>query len=431
MAPPAETLVKNSMYIAAIVEEKINGYKGVMPQSERITLALNLWELLTLAKERKIQKGAIVVASGVSFNVEAPANALGNYCLAPKAKSQRMAKPRLYAHPQNYLKLACAAADLMRISRHEAIIKLAEGSNYFSVQEQIDEAIFSPTQAVWRLLKTRLAVIVERHQLKQYFRDAYEVSAVYGEDVFDPKCWKQDPIGPSTSYWPSVYLGAVIRSSASAHLTIEKIDAEVGGQVHAIEQVFLTLGWQPSGWVVAYLECLPGLAVQPFEGHPLLFDFHTSGETFTEGSIGSTRFVIDNGGSIKVPDGCRGDWPYRLRSRKRFESLTPHQLAMTLLECRLILTPNETLAQDIETKELLSPPDSPLALLEAQLLSRKGLGPSSRNSCFLDSLEEDIVYLKDSFQAWRRTNQEAAKRDHVAALTAAVMELEDLRSAAI
>lgn len=180
MAPPAETLVKNSMYIAAIVEEKINGYKGVMPQSERITLALNLWELLTLAKERKIQKGAIVVASGVSFNVEAPANALGNYCLAPKAKSQRMAKPRLYAHPQNYLKLACAAADLMRISRHEAIIKLAEGSNYFSVQEQIDEAIFSPTQAVWRLLKTRLAVIVERHQLKQYFRDAYEVSAVYG-----------------------------------------------------------------------------------------------------------------------------------------------------------------------------------------------------------------------------------------------------------
>uniref|UniRef100_A0A1I7YAQ3 Glyoxalase n=1 Tax=Steinernema glaseri TaxID=37863 RepID=A0A1I7YAQ3_9BILA len=39
----------------------------------------------------------------------------------------------------------------------------------------------------------------------------------------------------------------------------------VNGTVHAIEQVYLTLGWDPDGRVIGYLEFLPGLAVQSYE----------------------------------------------------------------------------------------------------------------------------------------------------------------------
>lgn len=207
-----------------------------------------------------------------------------------------------------------------------------------------------------------------------------------------------------------------------------------GGQVHAIEQVFITLGWHPSGWIVGYLECLPGLAVPSFEREDPtpLFDLYCSGETFTHGAIGDVSFTIDNGGSIKVPDGCPGDWPYRLYSRIRFEPLSPQQLALTLLDCRLIRTPDQNLSEDIDTTAVLSPPDSPIALMEAQLLGRESLEftrPDRRIPCFLDKLEEDIVFLKTSFQEWRQTQQELAKKDHLAALTAATVELEDLRYA--
>jgi hypothetical protein len=262
------SILKNVMYLATIAEKKINAYKGVMPLSEQNTLALNLGELLELAKERGIRKGDIVVASGVPHRAEAPVNALNSYCVLPKTKSRRVAaKARLCAHPQNYLRLALAAAELMGMARQDAIIKLTEGSNSFSAQNKIDEEIFSPAQAVWRLLKAKIAVIVERHQLKQYFREAYKVSAVYGESILCPPCWEQNKLtyGRSTSYWPRVYLGAVIRSSASARFNINESVTEVGGQVHAIEQVYLTLGWNSSGWIVGYLECLPGLAVQSFE----------------------------------------------------------------------------------------------------------------------------------------------------------------------
>jgi hypothetical protein len=426
------TSLKNGMYLATIAEKKINAYNGVMPLSEQNTLALNLGELLELAKDRGIRKGDIVVAAGVPHRAEAPVNALNSYCILPKMKSKRRSKARLCAHPQNYLRLALAAADLMQMMRHDAIVKLTEGSNAFSAQDEIDEEIFSPAQATWRLLKAKIAVLAERHELKQYFRDAYKVSAVFGENILRPDCWEQEiASGLSVSYWPSVYLGAVIRSSASACFNIKGSVTEVGGQVHAIEQVFLTLGWHPSGWIIGYLECLPGLAVQSLEleRHTPLFDLHCSGETFTHGAIGNVSFTIDNGGSIKVPDGCQGDWPYRLRSRKRFEPLTPQQIATTLLDCQLIRTPNQTLSEDIDTTAVLSPPDSPLGLMEAQLLGRESTWPNRRIPCFLDKLEEDIVFLQTSFREWRRTQLESARKDHHEALTTAMEDLEDLRHA--
>jgi hypothetical protein len=284
---------------------------------------------------------------------------------------------------------------------------------------------------VWRLLKARIAVIAERHQLKQFFRDAYEVSAVYGEDILRPGCWEQEKVlGQSASYWPTAYLGAVVRSSASARFNIEESATEVGGQVHAIEKVFLTLGWHLSGWIVGYLECLPGLAVQSFEreDHTPLFDLRCSGETFTRGAIGDVSFTIDNGGSISVPDSGQGDWPYRVRSRKRFELLTPQQLASTLLDGWLMETPNQSLSRKIDTTAVLSPPNSPLAVMEAQLLGREPSWPTRNVPCFLDKLEEDIAFLKTSFQEWRKVQLETAREDHLAALTTATLELEHLRS---
>lgn len=431
MATTAESLMRNSVYLAAVAERKINEYSGVMPLSERRTLAQNLGELLVQAKEQGVKKGDIVVKSGLPHNPGAPVNALGDYCLLPKPRSRRTSPPRLCAHPQPYLSLARATAELMEIAPHDVIIRLTEGSNAFSPQGAIDEKLFSPAQAVWRLLKAKLAVIAERHQLKQFFRDAYAVSAVYAENFFKPDTWEQDPLGLSASYWPTVYLCAVIRSSASARLTVDNADVDVGGQVHAVEQVFLTLGWHASGWIIGYLEFLPGLAVQSIEleNRSPLFDLHVSGETFTKGGIDDISFVVDDGGAIKVPDGTSGDWPYRLRSRKRFESLTPQRLASTFIETTLISTPNQALSEDIDTSAVLSPPDSPLAMLEAQLLDRQGHWPNREIPCFLDALENDIVLLKTSFQEWRQSCRETAKNDHFAGLAAATEELEGLRRA--
>lgn len=431
MASSAESLLKNSMYLAASAEKKIKAYSGVMPLYEKNTLALNLGELLTQAKERGIPKGDVVVKSGLPHNRDAPANALNNYCILPKTKSKRMKEARLCAHPHPYLRLALAAAELMEMAPHDAIIRLTEGSNAFTAQDRIDEDLFFPAQAVWRLLKAKLSVIAERHQLKQFFQDAYEVSAVYDENIAMPGSWEQDSIGPSASYWPSVYLCAVVRSSASARFTAIEAYPEVGGHVHAIEQVFLTLGWHPAGWIVGYLEYLPGLAVQSFEleNHKALFDLHVSGETFTDDRIGDCSFKIDNGGSIRVPDGTSGEWPFRLNSRKRFEFLTPQKLASTFVECPLIRTPNQTLGEYIDTSAVLSPPGSPLAKLEAQLLDREGSWSNRKIPYFLDALEQDIVVLKSSFQEWRRNCLEAAKNDHFAALAAANVELNHLRRA--
>lgn len=423
--------LKNGVYLATIAEKKINAYSGVMPLSEQNTLALNLGELLEQAKDQGVRKGDIVVAAGVPHRAEAPVNALNSYCILPKSKSKRRAKARLCAHPQSYLRLALAAANLMQMRRHDAIVKLTEGSNAFSAEDKIDEEIFSPAQATWQLLKARIAVIAERRELKQFFCDVQKVSAIFGENILQSDCWEQDSISSclSTSYWPSVYLGAIIRSSASARINIKGTVTEVGGQVHAIEQVFLTLGWHSSGWIIGYLECLPGLAVQSLEraDQRSLFDLHCSGETFTHGVIGDFSFTIENEGSIKVPDGCKGDWPYRLRSRKRFELLTPQRLATTLLDGQLIPTPNQTLSEDIDTTAVLSPPYSPLGLLEAQLLGREAVWPHDHIPCFLDKLEEDIVYLQTSFREWRRTQLELARNDHLEALTTATEELEGLR----
>lgn len=289
--------------------------------------------------------------------------------------------------------------------------------------------MFSPARAVLQLLRAKLAVIAERHQLKQYFREAHSVSATYGENILSPEIWEQDKTGfQSTSYWPWVYLCCVIRSSKPVRCRLSDSETEVRGTVHTVEDVYLTLGWDPAGWVVGYLELLPGLAVQSyeFEDTKPSFNFRCSGETFTEGCVNDVSFVIDDGESITIPDSAK-DWPFRLRSRIRFERLTPQQLAFYFLDCRRIQTAEANIVPDIDTSAVISPPDSTLAMMEAQLLGREATWPHRTIPSFLNELEEKIIHLTTTFREWRKNQQESARRDYLAELESVTKELGDLK----
>lgn len=429
----ASSSQENSAYLALIIEKKINEYRGVMPLYERKTLARNLGRLLTTAKERKVTKSAIVIESRIPHNADAPVNALNAFCILPDSKSRRSAEPRLCAHPQNYLKLVLAAAKLAGMMRSSVISQLTEGSNLFSATARVDDEQLPPVQAVWELLKTKLAIIVERHQLKQFFKDAYSMWASYDENILNPESWEQDRgLAPSTSYWPWAYLCAISRDSKPARLTLSENKKVVSGTVHAIEQVYLTLGWDPDGWVVGYLEFLPGLAVQSYErgDSKPLYDFHCSGETFTQGRIENVSFEVLDGASIQVPGSGSGDWPFRLRSRIRFERLTLQQLASALLESSFFPTPDPSLVPGIDTSAVMSPPDSLLAVMEAQLLGRKMPWPNKGGFSFLEELEQNILRLTGSFREWRQVQKNLATQDYLARLAAATTELERLKKAA-
>lgn len=432
MKSQASSFQEESAYLALIIEKKINEFRGVMPRYESKTLARNLGRLLTTAKEQKVTKSAIVIESGIPHNADAPVNALNAFCILPDGKSRRLAEPRLCAHPQNYLKLALATAKLAGMMRSSVISQLTEGSNLFSATARVDDEQLPPVQAVWELLKTELAIIVERHQLKQFFKDAYSMWASYGENILNPESWEQDKVlSPSTSYWPWAYLCAISRDSKPARLTLNENKKVVSGTVHAIEQVYLTLGWDPDGWVVGYLEFLPGLAVQSYErgDSKLLYDFHCSGETLTQGSIKNMSFEVSDGASIQIPRSGSGDWPFRLRSRIRFERLTLQQLASALLESSFFPTPDPSLVPGIDTSAVMSPPDSLLAVMEAQLLGRKMPWPNKSRFSFLEELEKNILRMTGSFREWRQVQKNLATQDYLARLAAATTELESLKKA--
>ena len=433
MKSKASSSQKENSYVALIIEKKINEFRGVMPRYESKTLARNLGRLLTTAKEQKITKSAIVIESRIPHNADAPVNALNAFCILPDGKSRRLAEPRLCAHPQNYLKLALAAAKLAGMMRSSVISQLTEGSNLFSATARVDDEQLPPVQAVWELLKTELAVIIERHQLKQFFKDAYSMWASYDENILNPESWEQDKVlSPSTSYWPWAYLCAISHDSKPARLTLNENKKVVSGTVHAIEQVYLTLGWDPDGWVVGYLEFLPGLALQSYErgDSKTLYDFHCSGETFTQGSIENVSFEVSEGASIQIPGSGSGDWPFRLRSRIRFERLTLQQLASALLESSYFPTPDPSLVPGIDTSAVMSPPDSLLAVMEAQLLRRKMPWPNKSGFSFLEELEKNILRMTESFREWRQVQKNLAAQDYLARLAAATTELENLKKAA-
>ena len=405
-------------------------YTGRLPESERVVLARNLNELLQEAKASGVPKGSVVLDAGIPCSSpEAASNALSKYCL--QTGHRRTSPIKLSADPKKYLALALSAAKLTKKPSYEAVLKLAEGSNAFGRHQQIDEAQFLPADTVWQLLRMKLAEIVKRHSLKDYFREVHEVRARYKEHLFRDEDWQQDCFsGDSTSGWPFAFLGIIVRSSAPARLEVEGVKGEVNGIVQVVEGVRLLLGWE-DGTVFAYFEFHPGIAVQSFEygDHAPVFEFpwfnfHSQVETYTKGCLKNLKFQLENGASFRRPLESK-DWPYRLRSHTRFEPLDPQLLASTFLDCKLMDTQEQVLDKYLDTSAVVSPANSSLALIEAQLLNRKsGLG--SQGPSFLDKLEEDIVMLTKSFRAWRNKQLEKARNDHLSALAEMEQKLNGL-----
>lgn len=168
--------------------------------------------------------------------------------------------------------------------------------------------------------------------------------------------------------------------------------------------------------MVGYLEFLPGLAVQSYErgDSKPLYDFHCSGEIFKQGCIQNVNFEVLDGASIQIPGSGSGDWPFRLRSRIRFERLTLQQLSSALLESSFFPTPDPSLVPGIDTSAVMSPPDSLLAVMEAQLLGRQTYWPNKSGCSFLEELEKNILRLTGSFREWRQMQKKIAMRDYLA-----------------
>jgi hypothetical protein len=434
MSDKAKPPTNSSILAARAVEQKMLDNKSRLAKSERVILARNLDGLLQEAKASGVLKGAVVLKAGIACGSDAAAaNALSRYCL--KIGHKRAESPKLSADPKKYLKLALAAATLTGKPRHEAILKLAEGSNVFGRQEKIDEAQFLPAEVVWQLLRLKLVELISRHDLMTYFREVDEVRGRYKEDLYlvHKSGWHQDSYsGQSTSSWPFVYLGIIVRRSFSARLKIDDVEKEVSGTVQIVEGVRLVLGWE-NGSILAYLEFFPGLAVQTFEhgDHAHMFDFHwfdfhSKTNTYTTGRLKNLQFSLENNESFNRPIEST-DWPCRLREHSRFEFLDPQSLASTFLECKLLNMPDQVLNQYADTSAVVSRPDSPLALIEAQLLERK---PTyyRQTASFLDKLEEDIILLSTSFRAWRQDQLEKARNDHFLAVADVEQKLNGLRA---
>ncbi|EKM98224.1 MULTISPECIES: hypothetical protein [unclassified Acidocella] len=439
--PVSETRSAN-IYLARLVNEQILAYKGVLPQYERNTLARNLAEIIGRAKAEKknFKKGDIVIKAGVRPGTSdaGAVNALNSYCLLPEYKSKRKAKARLHAHPLNYLKLALSAAELAGWPRHKAIMMLTEGSNAFSGRSEIDMVKFTPAEAVWQLLRAKLAVLVEspKYRLREFFRSAQELSAVHGYDLTrNITGWQQEEFGDrSTSHWPTVCLTTIIRSSASARLLFEGADREVNGEVIGAEEACLTLGWDLADKIVGYMEFWPCLAVRPLAWHPEApwVDFGTIDKVPHEGRFEKGRFRLVEGATVEMPPGTDGNtWPYRLRSHARFEPITPALLAETFIDCQVLQTGWHKLNSNLDTSEVMSPASSPLAWMEAELLGRETLSFGTREKGFLEELESNVERFVSSFREWRDKATRNATQDHQTIMLKMMAELDALRGSSV
>lgn len=431
-----------NIYLAIIAEKKIRAYQGVLPQYERNTLAKNLAEIMDRAKteKKKLKKGDIVIKAGVRPKTSdaSAVNALNSYCLLPHHKSKRKANVRLHARPLNYLKLALAAAELVGWPSHKAVMMLTGGSNAFSGRPEIDMEKFTPADAVWKLLRTKLALLVEnpKYQLREFFRSAQELSAMHGYD-WDKEIigwWQQKSGGRSTSHWPSVCLTTIIRSSASAHLQFDGADGEVDGEVICAEEVYLTLGKDLADRIVGYLEFWPCLAVRPLAWHPEApwIEFGTIEKVPRERGFEKGRFRLVEGATVEMPPGNDGNtWPYRLRSHARFELITPALLAETFIDCHVLQTGEHKLNSNLDTSEVMSPASSPLAWMEAELLGRETLSFGKRETGFLEKLESDIEHFVSTFREWRDKALGNARQDHQTIMSKTTAKLDALRRSSI
>lgn len=420
--------LKEVIYRARKAREAIERFPGVMLEVTQRRMATNLGRIITLAKEHGIHKGDIVVKSGVrpGTGPERAVNALNNYCLLPKKNTRRNSPPRLTARPKNYLALALAAAELMKskghqgiLNKHQAILMLVENTNMFESTTKLAEESFSPAEIVLGSLMTRLSVLVRKHKLADYFREVQEFSATYDpyRRIGDEIWARESHSATSVNHWPEVLLTAVVRSSARA--TMEVDGKEVDGELLVVDSVFLTLGWDLQGHIIPWLQFRPALVANPFCDHPKApwTDYNNSTycqyfEVRSEGSVGVFKYKFKDGEKLaftieqnykRWPDGASP-------TRARFERLSASLLATTLGEGRAQYVRDQGLSLHLETSDLVSPPASALAMIEAELL--RDPTQKAPDSSFLNGLEEDIIELTSSFSAWKAASVDCALKEH-------------------
>lgn len=437
--------LREEIYRARKAREAIARFPGVMPGVTQRRMATNLGRIITLAKEHGVHKGDIVVMAGVrpGTGPELAVNALNNYCLLPETKTRRKSAPRLTARPKNYLQLALAAAELMRLkghqavlNQHQAILMLVENTNMFEGNRELAEETFSPAEIVLESLMTKLSVVSRTHKLADYFREVQEYSTTY-----DPyrrtadEVWAREPhSATSVNHWPEVLMTSVVRSSALA--TMEVDGKEMDGELLVVDMVYLTLGWDLQSRVIPWLQFQPALVANPHCEHPeaplVAYDHSTFCqyfEVYPEGRVGDFKYKLKDGEKLaftieqdykRWPDGAS---PFRAR----FERLSAATLAMTFGEGRIQYVRAQALCPHVEPSNVVAPPSSALALIEAVLLGR-GSTEKKPVFSFIDGLEEDVSKLTTSFREWKAASVKRALKDHERVRANDLLAIEKLQA---
>jgi len=444
-----EQIRREKTHRAKKAQHAINSFKGILPELTRKRLAKNLGKIIAEAKQKGVSKGEIVVRSGVRPGTDdkLAVNALNSYCILPvpdpdperktEIKRKREAPPRLTARPQNYLKLALAAADLMGMKRYEVISMLVENTNKFEGDRNLDDDTFSPAETVLSSLMIKLSLLKTKYRLADYFREVEDFSATYNLDWQNMQYgWMRDANGyTGIRHWPSVCLTSIVRSTAKATMSIEGVDNEVDGDLLIVDEVYLTLGWDLESRVIAWLQFLPALAANPhrtFPGAPWLeFDYSTFSHYFEvheQGRVGEVRYRLKEGEKLSFEIETDGKkWPDGASpTQSRFERLTAATLSRTFIEGRALATPHQRLCTYVDTTDVIAPPSSTLALIEAVLL-----GHNSRRKepifSFLDSLEEEIKKYTISFREWKAKSIRRAIQKHVRIRAEMLLDVEKLQ----
>ncbi|MBS1064125.1 hypothetical protein JK185_14040 [Gluconobacter wancherniae] len=437
--------LRADVYRARKAEEAIYADNSVMKPITRQRMAQNLGSIINLAKASGVQKSEIVIKAKVrQANDKFAVNALNTYCILPD--SRRQSAPRLTARPKNYLALALAVADLLQmkghravLSRHQAILMLVENTNRFEGDTGLTEKAFSPAQIVLDSLMIKLSYLSRKHKLEDYFREVQESSVTYdlhrraSENAWARNRWSETSIG----HWPRVLLTSVVRSAARVTMQMTGMEGEVDGELLVVDSVFLTLGWDLQSRVIAWLEFQPALVANPQCTHPKApwTEYDNSSfckyfEVSPKGSVGIFKYKFKEGEKLAFTfeqDFKR--WPDAASStRARFERLTATSLGRTFSEGRTQYIRDQGLCPHVEILDVVAPPSSALAYIEAVLLDRNSTEREKKVFSFIDGLEKEVIKLTTSFREWKATSVKRASMDHDKMRAETLLAIERLQT---
>ncbi|WP_042692970.1 hypothetical protein, partial [Azospirillum sp. B506] len=328
----------------------------------------------------------------------------------------------LRADPRGYLRIALAAVPYISgMTDSRAILELTRDVSYFDQAATRMETESEPAVRVAELLRTKLREIELRYGMESYFRDIYALRAMplWAHETGEVVGWKCDLGGDPACFehseiwtWPSVLLTSIVRSAATARLTVD--GDEVDGEIAWVEHISLTLGFQ-HGCVIPYLRFdshigiwptgqakwryrdapwfCPGFPPPAGRGTGHVLNRH-SGVHDGRKALRTVSFEIVNNQTVKIPEelaknDSRRYWAstlppsiYRapvavpgsdgkIIQRMRIERIDAGTLTEWLTEYRIMPIESQFLPYKIDPAEILCPPNmlnTVLALIEGVLL---------------------------------------------------------------